>query len=94
MAQIEVRPPAAELLAEYGPLGALVVVPDDGAECCRVGFDVLVLPEGEAVPRELVPLGAADGLPLYAAWDLDAASVERVVVTRDLGADTLTAVFL
>jgi hypothetical protein len=94
MAQVEVRPSAGALLAAYGPLAALVVLPDDGAACCRVGFDVIVLPAGEAVPPELVPLGMADGVPVYAAWAVEPSRVAQVVLACDAGADALTAVLL
>jgi hypothetical protein len=95
MARVEVRPGAGALLAAYGPLAALVVLPDDdGAACCRVGFDVLALPAGEGVPPELVLLGMADEVPVYAAWAIEPGRVGQLVLACEDGADALTAVLL
>jgi hypothetical protein len=94
MVQVEIRPTAATLLADYGPLAALVLLPDEGDECCRVGFDVVALPAGEAVPPGLVPLGTADGVPLYATWAVESGQVARVLLARDEATDSLTAVLL
>src|SRR3954468_740205 len=56
---IEIEARAASVLAEYGPLSALIVLPQDESVCCRVGFDVVALPEGDAIPPELVEIGMA-----------------------------------
>jgi len=92
MARIDVRPAVSELLAGSTPLGALVLLPDDGTTCCRVGFDVVALPAGEPLPDELVALGDAAGVPVYAAWPLDAAGVAQVIVGLDDATGDLVAV--
>jgi len=91
--QIEIEARAASLLAEYGRLSALVVLPQDESVCCRVGFDIVVLPEGDAIPDELIPIGMASDVPLYAAWTIDAATLERVIVATDAATGELMAVF-
>jgi hypothetical protein len=94
MAPVEIQATAAALLAEQGALAALILLPDDGTACCRVGYDVLPLPAGEAVPAELVPLGAVDGVPVVAAWDVAVERVARVVLARDPATGALAAVLL
>jgi len=90
---IEIEARAARVLAEYGPLSALIVLPQDESVCCRVGFDVVALPEGDAIPPELVEIGMASNVPLYAAWTIDATTLERVIVATDAATGELMAVF-